>query len=279
MTDRASDTDCENAARLISHGLRVRKTPHRDSDYLRLARRYQRDPAFRSVTDRVARGLGLAVLGIETGTDAVVLAALDNSVFETRIEDYARRAKYRGTRGDHEKVLHGVIHLAIAALAFPRPDDLARDGFIGRVGIEIVDTTVRDVCRKLQQRAAVEAEIEPETPTDTPELEEVWRVYSRRPEASRTKDSRAAMNSTRAMVGRALNFLTESGFLTAVGEASEGNYRTSSRYQLQVRELAATNAFQELLRLTSLPMTGAEGTLRVVPQSHDHVLTPEACDV
>ncbi|MEV7122834.1 hypothetical protein [Kitasatospora griseola] len=219
------------------------------------------------------------MLGIETGTDVVVLAALDGSVFETRIEDYARRAKYRGNRGDHEKVLHGVIHLAIAALAFPRPDDLARDGFIGRVGIEIVDTTVRDVCRKLQQRAAAEADSEHEALTDTPELEEVWRVYSRRPEVSRTKDSRAAMNSTRAMVGRALNFLTESGFLTAVGEASEGNFRTSPRYQLQVRELAATNAFQELLRLTSLPMTGAEGTLRVVPQACDDELTLEASDV
>ncbi|MFJ9952563.1 hypothetical protein [Kitasatospora sp. NPDC091207] len=278
MTTADHIADAEAAARLIAYGLRTRKVPGRDSDYLRLTRRYRQDTEFRTLTDRVGRGLGLSVLGSDSSTEALVLAALDGSVFETRIEDYARRAKYRGERGDHEKVLHGLIHLAIAALAFPRPDDLAQDGFIGRVGIDIVDSTVRDVCRRLQQRAA-EAELETDAATHTPELEEVWRVYSRRPETSRTKDSRAAVNSTRAMTGRALNFLTDCGFLTAVGEATDGNYRTTPRYQLQVRELAATNAFQELLRITPVPMTGAAGTLRVVPGDHDEDLTLEATDV
>ncbi|MFF7457910.1 hypothetical protein [Kitasatospora sp. NPDC008115] len=279
MTADDHTLDAEEAARLISYGLRTKQVPGRETDYLRLSRRYRQETAFRALTDRVGRGLGLSVLGSDSGTEALVLAALDGSVFETRIEDYARRARYRGGRGDHEKVLHGLIHLAIAALAFPRPDDLAQDGFIGRVSIEVIDSTVRDVCRKLQQRAAEAADETDTTPTEAPELEEVWRVYSRRPEASRTKDSRAAMNSTRAMVSRALNFLTDCGFLTAVGEAADGNYRTTPRYQLQVRELAATNAFQELLRIGTAPMTVAAGTLRVVHGDCDGELGLEAVDV
>ncbi|BCL27563.1 hypothetical protein ACFFS2_31915 [Streptomyces aurantiacus] len=263
MTHGYTTDDAEAAARLVAFALRPRVLPSRDGDYLDLAQRYRRDDAFRTLTDRIGRGLGLKALGSDRDTAAVVLAALDGSVFETKMDDYAKRAKYRGERGDTEKVLHGIIHLAIAALAFPRPDDLAQDGYIGRISVSLVDATVRDTCHKLQKKAAEGGE-ETDTPTETPELEKVWHAYSRRPEASRTKDERAAPNSTKAMVGRALNFLTDSGFLTVVGDPREGNYRTTPRYQLQVRELAATNAFNELLKLNVVPLTDSSGTLRVV---------------
>ncbi|MEV7022337.1 hypothetical protein [Kitasatospora sp. NPDC093558] len=278
MTTHDPAADAEDAARLIAFGLRTRQTPARDTDYLRLARRYRQDTSFRALTDRIGRGLGLSVLGNDSSTQALVLAALDGSVFETRLEDYAKLAKYRGGHGDHEKVLHGLIHLAIAALAFPRPDDLAQDGFIGRVGVDVIDSTVRDICRKLQGRAA-EADGGTATPTETPELEEVWRAYTRRPETYRTKDRRSPMNSTQGMVRRALNVLTEYGFLVPVGESSDGNYRTTPRYQLQVRELAAGNAFRELLKLGAVPMTDTNGTLRVVPDERGADLTLETADV
>ncbi|MGW5332129.1 hypothetical protein [Streptomyces bauhiniae] len=260
MTSRSA-TDAEDAARLLAFGLRPRVTPSRDDDYKELALRYRNDTEFRLLTDRIGNGLGLRVLGSERGTDSIALAALEGSVFETKLDDYAKRARYRGERGDTERVLHGIIHLAVAALAFPRPQDLAQDGYIGRVDAGLIDATVRDACRLLKERVA-KSEGGTDTPSDTPELETVWHAYTRRPETSRTKDDRAAPNSTRAMVGRALNFLTESGFLTAVGDPKEGAYRTTSRYQLQVRELAATQAFNELLKLNVVPMTDASGSLR-----------------
>ncbi|AUG76288.1 hypothetical protein CFP65_1389 [Kitasatospora sp. MMS16-BH015] len=278
MTPETSTADAEAAARLIAYGMRTRQLPARDLDYLRLTRLYRHDLAFRTLTDQVGRGLGLSVLGTDSATEALVLAALDGSLFETRIEDYARLAKHRGSFAAHEKVLHGLIHLAVAALAFPRPDDLAQDDFVGRVNVDIVESTLRDACRKLELKAA-EAAGEDESPSETPELEEVWRVYARRPETARTKGNGTPVNSTRAMIGRALNFLTESGFLNPVGEPKEGNYRTTPRYQLQVRELAATRAFQELLTLGAVPMTGADGTLRVLPEDHRVELTLETADV
>ncbi|WP_282693415.1 hypothetical protein [Streptomyces sp. CC208A] len=260
MTNHSS-TDAEEAARLLAFGLRPRVTPTRDDTYKDLAQRYRHDENFRLLTDRIGKGLGLKVLGSEHGTDSIALAALEGSVFETKLDDYAKRARYRGERGDTERVLHGLIHLAVAALAYPRPEDLARDGYIGRVDTDLIDATVRDACRRLKEKAD-QSDSETDTPSDTPELEAVWHAYSRRPEASRTKDKRAAMNSTRAMVGRALNFLAESGFLTAVGDPKEGAFRTTPRYQLQVRELATTPAFQELLKLNVVPMTEGSGSLR-----------------
>jgi hypothetical protein len=46
------------------------------------------------------------------------------------------------------------------------------------------------------------------------------------------------------------------------GQAGTGTFRTTARYQVQVRELAARRAFDELLELGVVPVTPAPGTLR-----------------
>nr|WP_223187816.1 hypothetical protein [Streptomyces sp. CBMA29] len=241
--------------------MRPRQRPAKDRVYRDLVRRYRGEGEFRVLVERTAKGLGLKVLG--TAEDiGMVLAAAPNSVFETKMEDYVRVAKQRG---EGEKLLHGIIHLAVAALAFPRPDDLASDSYIGRISAEAVDRAVRDTCDRLRDKAD-EAEAGGDTPSGTPELEKVWNAYARRPEASLTKDGRLAMNSTKGMITRALNFLTEQGFLTVAGVGDDGWFRTTPRYRLQVRELAATSAFEELLSLGVVPMSSS-GVLHVVSRS------------
>ena len=85
--------------------------------------------------------------------------------------------------------MHGLAHLAVAALAFPRADDLADDTYVGRVSVDQVDGAVREACRTLSERVAGTAEADPVS--DAPQLEEVWRAWLRRPEATATKDGRA----------------------------------------------------------------------------------------
>ena len=97
---------------------------------------------------------------------------------------------------------------------------------------------------------------------DAPELEQVWRAYARRPEVAATKDGRAAADSTRGMVARALRFLAEQGFLAPVPGEQDGVYRSTHRYQIQVRELAADRAFAELLDLGVVSIVDGAGTLR-----------------
>ncbi|MEU1016112.1 hypothetical protein [Streptomyces sp. NPDC005898] len=265
--------EAEDAAKLISFGMRPRQRPAKDRTYRDLVVKYRTESAFRELVERTARGLGLKILGA-TEDIGVALAALPNSVFETKIEDYVRGARQRG---EGERLLHGIIHLAVAALAFPRPDDLANDGYTGRVSAEAVDRAVRDTCDRLRERAdATEGGVD--TPTDTPELEKVWISYARRPEAALTKDGRLAMNSTKGMITRALNFLTDQGFLAVAGAGEDGWYRTTPRYQLQVRELAATSAFDELLALGVVPMS-SHGTVRTVPpNSTEQTRAPAAPD-
>ncbi|PXY29621.1 hypothetical protein [Prauserella flavalba] len=256
MSTGHSSADAEAAARLVSFGMRPKLLPGRDVVYGELVRRYGEDSAFKQLTHAVAAGLGLMVLEVSTQAGAV-LAATDESIFEIKMDTYARQSKIRERR-DTEKVLHGLIHLATAALGYPRPDDLANDTYIGRVSVEQVDGVVREACRILDERAGGNKD----PLADAPELEQAWRAYARRPAAAATKDGRLASDTTRGMVARALRFLSEHGFLVQVSGEQGGTYRTTPRYQVQVRELAADAAFDELLTLGVVSVPGGEGSLR-----------------
>jgi hypothetical protein len=248
--------DATAAGQLIACGLRPKQLPTRDVVYGDLVRRYREDGAFAQVVGGVATGLGLRVLDVSP-SGGIVLAANHDSAFEIKMDGYARQLR---ERRDVERALHGIIHLAVAALAFPRPADLANDTYVGRVTVEQVDLMVREACRMLDERAAATGQADPAA--DAPELEEVWRAYARRPEVAATKDGRSSADSTRGMVARALRFLADQGFLVPVAGEQEGLFRTTHRYQVQVRELAADRAFQELLALGVVTVSDGAGTLR-----------------
>ncbi|MGW1926890.1 hypothetical protein ACWCQ0_49630, partial [Streptomyces massasporeus] len=118
--------DASDAARLVSFGLQPKLLPARDAEYAELLRRYREDPAFARLADAVATGLGLIVLEVSPRAGMAVTAGED-SVFAVRMGDYARRA----STDSADRFLHGLAHLAVAAMAFPRPEDLADDAYIG----------------------------------------------------------------------------------------------------------------------------------------------------
>jgi hypothetical protein len=249
--------DAESAAQLVALGMRPKQLPSRDSLYADLVTRYRDDDGFKDLVHSVAAGLGLIVLAV-TEQSGAVLAATEDSVFEIKMDEYARRTALQNRQAD--KVLHGLAQLAVAALSFPRPDDLGNDAYVGRVSVDLVDGAVREACRVLEERTGGSEEADPLS--DAPGLERVWRMYLRRPAAAATKDGRVASDTTRGIAARALRFLAEQGFLVAVGGDS-GVYRTTPRYQVQVRELAAQRTFDELLELGVLPATSSEASLHV----------------
>ncbi|MFI2753872.1 hypothetical protein ACGIF2_10600 [Cellulomonas sp. P22] len=252
--------DVAAAARLVEWGMRPRQVPARDLEYADLVRRHGEDDTFADLVKAVAAGLNLLVLAVDPRS-GIVLAPREDSVFAVRIEEYAKRTALssRGT----DKVVHGLAHLAVAALAFPRPDDLANDAYVGYVTVDQVDGVVRDACRVLDERAA-QAE-ENHDPLETaPELERAWRAYARRPATAGTKDGRAASDTTRGMVAKAVRFLAEQGFLVTRSDENGGAYRTTPRFQVQVRELAANAAFRELIDLGVVTVSSPGGTLHAV---------------
>ncbi|MCF0089184.1 hypothetical protein B0E37_04276 [Streptomyces sp. MH192] len=218
----------------------------------------------------MAAGLGLVVLEVSPRAGMAVTAAED-SVFAVRMGDYARRTS--ADAGD--RFLHGLAHLAVAALAFPRPEDLADEGYIGRVTVNGVDSFVRQACRRLEERAAERGE-NTDPATDAPGLEAAWRIWVRRSATGATKDARRLAGSTTGIIGKAVAFLTDSGFLQRTGDDGGGTYRTTARYQLQVRDMAGSAAMAELLELGVVPVTDGTPTLLPAEESDDLELVADA---
>jgi hypothetical protein len=253
--------DAADAARLVGFGLQPKLLPARDAEYAELIRRHREDPAFARLADAVATGLGLIVLEVSPRA-GMALAAGEDSVFAVRMGDYARRAA--SDAGD--RFLHGLAHLAAAALAFPRPEDLADDGYIGRITVNGIDAFVRQACRRLEEKADETGE-NTDPASDAPGLEAAWRVYTRRSATGATKDARRLASSTTGIIGKAVAFLVDSGFLQRTGDESGGTYRTTARYQLQVRDMAGSAAMAELLDLGIVPV--ADGSASLVPAAAD----------
>lgn len=234
--------DAEAAGRLIGYGFKPKTRPARDSAYAVLVKRYAEDPDFETLVTRYAEGMGLRVIAV-TSRAGMVHTALPGSVFETRMDQYARHVRMRESR-EAERILYGLTHLAVAALAFPRPEDLADDGYQGKVRVSAVDQLVRSVCRVLAERVA-ESEESQDPPADAPELEKAWRAYERRPEVAPTKGGRPGASATRTLIGRALVHLVDRGmFIQGRPDSDDGEkiFAATHRYQLQVRELASTRA-------------------------------------
>ncbi|MFE9094438.1 hypothetical protein [Streptomyces sp. NPDC007264] len=262
--------DAADAARLVAFGLQPRLQPARDLEYAELLRRYREDPPFARLADAVAAGLGLVVLEVSPRAGMAVTAAED-SVFAVRMSDYARRTS--ADSGD--RFLHGLAHLAVAALSFPRPEDLADDGYIGRVTVHGIDAFVRQACRRLEERAEEQGE-NTDPATGAPGLEAAWRIWARRSATGATKDARRLAGSTTGIVGKAVAFLTDSGFLQRTGDENGGTYRTTARYQLQVRDMAGSAALSELLDLGIVPVTDGTATLLPPEDTDDLELAADA---
>ncbi|MFG2824592.1 hypothetical protein ACGFX4_34825 [Kitasatospora sp. NPDC048365] len=260
--------DVADASRLVSFGLQAKLLPARDAEYGELIRRYREDPPFARLADAVATGMGLVVLEVSPRAGMAVAAAED-SVFAVRMGDYSRRASSEST----DRFLHGLAHLAVAALAFPRPEDLADDGYLGRVTVNGVDAFVRQACRRLEERAEADG-TNTDPASDAPGLEAAWRVWSRRSATGATKDARRLSGSTIGIVSKAVVFLVDSGFLQKTSDDSGGTFRTTARYQLQVRDLAGSAAMAELLDLGVVAVSDGSATL--LPPDHTDELVADA---
>ncbi|SOB80171.1 hypothetical protein [Streptomyces sp. 1331.2] len=260
--------DVADAARLVSFGLQAKLLPARDAEYAELVRRHREDPPFARLADAIATGMGLVVLEVSPRAGMAVAAAED-SLFAVRMGDYSRRAASEST----DRFLHGLAHLAVAAMAFPRPEDLADDTYLGRITVNGVDSFVRQACRRLEEQAdAAGANTDPQS--DAPGLEAAWRVWARRTATGATKDARRLSGSTIGIVAKAVMFLVDSGFLQKVSDDSGGTYRTTARYQLQVRDLAGSAAMAELLDLGVVPVS--DGTASLLPPDTSDELVADA---
>ncbi len=231
--------DAVNVGRLIQFALQPKCMPFDEPEYRELLRAYEDRSEFRASVEGVVEGLGLRVLLVNDR--GLFLGAEDESAFSQS------PSAFRGSRvsGD-DRLLDGLVELAIAATLFPRQRDLEDDVLAARPPVTVpdVDRTLRELVEALKQQQREE----PESGADPIEqgLWEAWRVYESRPSYRRTETGRASANSTFRIIEQHLDCLCESGCFTADRQRNPSRYRPTLRYQVLVQEMAATRLYRRV---------------------------------
>ena len=233
MSTGLRSADAGAAAQLLSYGLQPRLRPSGTASYADLVARHQSDVGFRELVDDIADGLGLIILEAD-GVSGIVLAPAPGSVFEARLVDY------RANMSGDDRLIHGLIHVGIAAYAFPTPASLAADD-VRHASVIGVERFLRNACERLRDRHGDAAS------DDASETEQAWRLYLRRQVTRDTADGRVGVSTTTGMVKYAFERLVAAGMATRTATTDGGSYRLLRRYRTGVRELGATAAYRELM--------------------------------
>ena len=168
-----SNADVAQAAgRLLHWGLRPHARPAQEPEYQQLVDRYFNDHSFRTIVRQTAEGLGLLVLDVSE--HGLVLVPDEDSPFALRGADFRP-----GASRVEDRMLDGLVQLAIAAAVFPRARDLAEDSDLARppVTVDEVEDELRSICDRLALQA--KGEPDPEAGDEERGLLEAWRVYQR----------------------------------------------------------------------------------------------------
>ena len=229
------------AGRLIQWGLRVKAVPFNHDEYRELLDRYTDQPAFRKLVRQFAEGLGLKVL--DATNRGLFLGTEDESVFGQR------PSEFRGSTSANERLLDGLIQISIAATIYPRQQDLDEDSIEAKPPITAieVDETLRSLCSEFKQKAKDEPDLESDAIGRG--VQEAWRVYEARPSLKTTSKGNISPSSTQALIRRHLQSLVDHGCFRMTKQNSTELYRPTLRYQIQVKELAATKLYRQFQSL------------------------------
>ncbi|WP_019357609.1 hypothetical protein [Streptomyces sp. AA1529] len=225
--------------RLLACGFQPGLTPRRNAEYATLVDRCRTDPDFARLLHAAARGFDLTVIAVDPRA-GLVLGATAETQFAVSVTDHITRPA--------DRPIAALAHLAIAALAYYRPEDLDDPSHIGRITVRHVDEMVERATKELERQAA-EADTDDGVPADHPDLMQLWRYYQRRNPVSSTGDDRAHSKSRHALIKRVAEYLADNGMLRRAGKENGGTYTTTARYQIQVRELAGQQMLGHLAEL------------------------------
>jgi hypothetical protein len=220
------------ASRLLHWALQPEITPRSNEEYAELIRRYVGDLEFRQTVVTIAGGLGLEIIGGPREDYSLILAPTRESPFWMRPSDYRPNSKYSADN----RLLDGLIQVAIVATVYPRNTDLLNDTNLTRnaVTVEEIETTLRQIVERLEE----EARDQPDPTTEG--LYEAWRIYKNRPAVQKTKDNRSAVSTTHRMIEYALEYLCKQRCFKRDGQT----FQPLLRYQVLVQDYAATRIYK-----------------------------------
>jgi hypothetical protein len=257
--------DAADAARMVALAMARGKAPARSGEYARLVQRFDTEPEFAQLVRKIAQGFELTVLEVHP-KPGLVLGTTPETDFAVSVSELVPQIT--------DRPLYLLAQLTVAALAFPRPEDLDDDEYVGRITVKQVDEEVRALASAIEHRLALtDSDVDP--PTGQPGLEGLWRAYLRRNATGQTRAGGPPRTSTRALVRRAFTHLTDNGFLHKVSDEHAGTYNTNIKYRLQIRDQAARDMLQELAELGVAVLPTGDPVIQDRPTTGD---TPPPAD-
>lgn len=236
------------AGQLLQLALNPRSRPVENSEYRRLVNAYLDDGAFHQVVQQVAAGLGLEIL--EASGHGLVLGPSDSdSTFAMGPDDYREAIPGNRTNAD-DRLIQGLIQLAIASLVFPRPEDLEEaDAEIARppVTVEEVEERLRSICDTLRRTYEEEGADMP-AENIAKRLYPAWHAYDSRIPDQDSENGRRSPRGTLRSIESGFGFLVRRGLFASSPEV-EGAYQPLYAYQVQVAHGGVRRMLEVITRL------------------------------
>ncbi len=225
-------TIAHDAGKLIAYALRPRQTPWTSQEYAGLLQRYETDSQFRSMVDGVVEGLGMRI--VDATRNGLFLTASEGSPFRLAADDYKQNMSAQ------ERVLHGVIQVAIAAFSFPKADVLDQDDTVAPA--HITPVKLAEYIRKFAEASATNSPAEAQG--DDSAERRAWRDALARAMTMETSGGKESTRSLTGMCRHALDFLESQGLMRVVDE-DNAVYQGTTAYRIRLKYHAA----HELLTL------------------------------
>ena len=229
-------TIAHDAGKLIAFALRPRQTPWSSTEYAELLQRYETDSQFRAIVDGATEGLGMRI--VDVTRNGFFLTATEGSPFRLAADDYKQNMSAQ------ERVLHGVIQVAIAAFSFPKADVLDQDDTVAPA--HVTPVKLADYIRRFAEAVGSAAA---DKDDDSAERR-AWREALARAVTTETSGGKESARSLTGMCRHALDFLESQGLMRVVDE-DNSVYQGTTAYRIRLKYHAA----HELLTLMRNPPT------------------------
>jgi hypothetical protein len=213
------------------------------AEYQHLLDRYRDQVPFRECVQAICAGLGIEIAAV--GPMGMVLTATDDSIFAMTPTDYRRS----GSADD--RLIDGLILVAILATMYPRAQDLEEDTQVVRppVRVEDVEKTLRTLCDQLE--VASQHQPDPSVQDLAAGLVEAWQAYRDRATTKTSSNGRAATGTTGQMIQRAFDMLERQACVTTVMRDGKKWYRPIWKYQVMVREASVVRLTEIVRKLVA----------------------------
>lgn len=231
--DQSDVEFAEQAGRLVAFALRPTLLPSGQPEYHALVKRFLSDAPFQRTTEAFLGGLGLRVLGVSE-TFGLVLGAEADSAFAVRRDDYGK------LRTTTDRLIQGIIHLAIAAWCFPRAEDLNESELVAapRLTLELLVEHLVQLCKECRRQDSGD-ETSPED-----ELRSALQGVLALGKYSDSAGGRESFATLAGKVQHAMGFLVEQGLFKRDDRDNKPGWLARPAFRLHVRELAGHRAWQ-----------------------------------